>query len=104
MNPARIGVCPRVSRLQALELLGEMDELGVVPTEACFAAAIAACAEVGQWREACDVIKTMRCVLCAVSFVTLLEPITLVLHCYYTIVKLSSRILVMHHYDTVITP
>jgi len=49
-----------VPMAQALDLIGEMDELGIVPTEECFAAAIGACGEVGQWREACDAIKTTR--------------------------------------------
>ena len=59
-----------LTAIQALELISEMDEVGVVPTEECFSFAIAACAEVGRWREACDAIKVMRCVYSAAMYCT----------------------------------
>lgn len=60
MSPSPFFVCLRMTAVQALELISEMDEVGVVPTEECFSCAIAACAEVGRWREACDAVKVMR--------------------------------------------
>lgn len=45
---------------QALDILGEMDELGVEPDEDCFALAIDSCAESGRCEEALRLLGDMR--------------------------------------------
>lgn len=45
---------------QALKLLAEMEERGIVPSEVTFSVTIKACGEGGQWRKALDLVECMR--------------------------------------------
>lgn len=43
-----------------MALIDEMDEVGIVPDETCFASVLEVCGEHGRWWEAIEVIKTIR--------------------------------------------
>ena len=45
---------------QALELLGEMKNKGIPPSEVTYSVAIKACGAAGQWQKALELLETMR--------------------------------------------